>query len=57
MRTQLDDLKKELKQVEGYLYWLDKWNDKKHLMNDYNTMWRKYDNRRCELVDLINNIR
>lgn len=57
MRTQLDDLKKELKQVEGYLYWLDKWNDKKHLMNDYDPMWRKYENRRQEIVSTINNIR
>jgi len=56
MRTQANDLRAELKRVEGLLYWLDKWNDKKHLMNDYDTMWRKYENRRYEIIDTLNNI-
>lgn len=55
--TQLEDLKKELKKVEHILFRLDHWNRQRNLMNDYNPMWRKYENRRCEIVDTINNIR
>jgi len=57
MRTQLDDLKDELKVVENILFKLDLWNKRKNLMNDYNSMWRKYEARRCEITDTINNIR
>ena len=55
--TQLEDLRKELKQVELILFRLDHWNRQRNLMNDNNPMWRKYENKRCELVDTINNIR
>lgn len=57
MRTQLDDLKHELKTIEHFLASWEHYGKKKNLKQWEQPQWKRLEDRKFEIIDTIYNIR
>tara|TARA_R110000787_G_scaffold68754_1_gene153524 strand:+ start:288 stop:461 length:174 start_codon:yes stop_codon:yes gene_type:complete len=57
MRTQLDDLKADLKDIEHFLRSWEHYGKKKNLKQWEQPQWKRLEDKRDRIVSYINNIR